>query len=200
LAVGGIVVAASSALALTQDVATAVLYAGALLEMFGLATVALGLSEVRRSFGQPSIWQKLLAWARQVASAFRPPHPITLQAGAVGMAIVAGKARAIVGAGPDSSLDRRVAILEENLNRLRDEVDGIESEIKKEAGAVKDALIRERQARDNELRKMTARMEDLAVGGLHLELVGLTWLVFGGLGTSVPDQLAKLLLWFSKLG
>lgn len=107
LAVAGALIAVFLGLALAQDLATAVLYTGALLEMFGLATVAFGLSEVRRSFGRPSIRQKLLAWFRQVASAFRPPKPITAQAGAVGMAMVAGKARAIISAGPDSPLDRR---------------------------------------------------------------------------------------------
>lgn len=91
-----------------------------------------------------------------------------------------------------------MAILEENLNRLRDEVDGIESEIKKEIGTVTDALSRERQIRDAELRKVAAQMEELAVGGLRLELVGLTWLVFGGLCTSIPDQLARLLRWCSQ--
>ena len=76
-------------------------------------------------------------------------------------------------------------------------VDANESKIRKEVGAVRDALSREQQARDNELRKMAAQMEELAVGGLHLELVGLTWLVFGGLGTSIPDQIARLLRWLS---
>jgi hypothetical protein len=40
---------------------------------------------------------------------------------------------------------------------------------------------------------MTVRLEELAVGGLHLEWVGLSWLVLGVLGTSIPDEIAKLL-------
>jgi hypothetical protein len=197
LAAAGILAAAFFGWVLSHDPSAGVLYAGTMLEMFGLATVAFGLSEVRRSFGRPSLWQKFLAWLRQIAGAFRPPKPITLQANAGGVAIVGSKARLIVSAGPGSSLDRRVAILEENLNRLRDEVDANENGIKKEVGAVRDALSREQQARDNEFRKIAAQMEELAVGGLHLELVGLTWLVFGGLGTSIPDQIARLLRWLS---
>lgn len=197
LATFGILIAALFGWMLSHDGSTGVLYAGTMLEMFGLATVAFGLSEVRRSFGRPSLSQKFLAWLRQVAGAFRPPKPVTLQANAGLMATVGGQARLTVRAGPDSSLDRRVAILEENLDRLREEVDANESKIKKEVGAVRDALSREQQARDNEFRKMGAQMEELAVGGLHLELVGLTWLVVGGLGTSIPDQIARLLCWLS---
>lgn len=198
LAIAGILVAVVVGWVLSHDVSGGVLYAGTMLEIFGLATVAFGLSEVRRSFGRPSLAQKFLAWLRQIAGAFRPPRPITLQANAGGMAMAGGEARLMVSAGPDSSLDRRVAILEENLDRLREEVDAKESKMKKELGAVRDALSREQQARQNELHRMAAQTEELAVGGLHLELVGLTWLVFGGLGTSIPDQIARLLCWLSN--
>jgi hypothetical protein len=197
LAIAGILVAAFFGWVLSHDASAGVLYAGATLEMFGLGTVAFGLSEVRRSFGRPSLREKCLAWLSQVASAFRPPKPITLQANAGLEAIVGVGARLIVRAGPGSSLDQRVAILEENLNRLRDEVDANESKIKREVAAVREALSREQQARDNEVRRMAAHMEELAVGGLHLELVGLTWLVFGGLGTSIPGEVARLLCWLS---
>ena len=107
--------------------------------------------------------------------------------------MMSGEVRALVSAGPGTSLDRRVALLEENLNRLRDEVDAKENKIGRELSAVRGAIEEERRAREKEARRITRQMEELAVGGLHLELIGLTWLVLGVLGTSIPDEVAKLL-------
>jgi hypothetical protein len=33
----------------------------------------------------------------------------------------------------------------------------------------------------------------VAIGGLHLEMVGLVWLFLGIVGTSIPDGIAALL-------
>lgn len=144
-------------------------------------------------FGRPSLSQKILAWFRQIAAAFRPPKPVTFQAGTGGVAIASGEARLVVRAGTQASLDRRVVILEENLDRLRDQVDAKETKLRNELGTVRDALGHEQRARESESRHIAVKMEELAVGGLHLEFVGLIWLVLGVLGTSIPDEIAKLL-------
>jgi hypothetical protein len=86
-----------------------------------------------------------------------------------------------------------VAILEGNLTRLQDELDVQRNEIGQGLDAVRDALGREQRVRETESCRMTVRLEELAVGGLHLEWVGLSWLVLGVLGTSIPDEIAKLL-------
>jgi hypothetical protein len=192
-ALAGVIVAIVVGFGLSANTSAGVRYAGMMLQIFGLGTVAIGLSQVRRSFGRPSLVEKVVAWFRQLVAAFLPPKPITGQANAGGVVTVAGEARVVVRAGPDASLDRRVTILEENLDRLRDEIDAKESKVRTELSTVKAAVEQEQRARETEARRLSSQMEELAVGGLHLELIGLAWLILGVLGTSIPDELAKLL-------
>lgn len=193
MALAGVIVAIVLGFGLSANTSAGVRCAGTMLQIFGLGTVAIGLSQVRRSFGRPSLVEKVVAWLRQLAAAFLPPKPITLQAHIRGVATASGEARAIVRAGPGASLDRRVTILEENLNQLRDEIDARENKVRTELSTVKAAVEQEQRARETEARQLSKQMEEFAVGGLHLELVGLTWLILGVLGTSIPDELAKLL-------
>lgn len=193
LALGGIAIAFLVGWKLSANDTAGIRYAGTVLQVLGLATVAVGLSDLRRLFGKPSFSQKVLAWLRQIWTAFRSPKPSTLQIDNVVVETTLSELSPSGGAGPGASLDYRVAILEENLNRLRDEFNVQVSKIRKELGAVHGALDHEQRAREAETSQMAARLEELAVGGLHLESVGLLWLVFGVLGTSIPDEIAKLL-------
>jgi hypothetical protein len=51
-----------------------------------------------------------------------------------------------------------------------------------------------RQTGDANISKL---LEGFAVGGIHLELVGLAWLLLGMFGTSIPKELADLLYYVS---
>jgi hypothetical protein len=124
LALGGIAfasalgVAGALVLGLAATSPAAVRYAGTTLEVLGIATVAVGLREVRKRFGRPSFRQEVLAWFQQIAAVFGPPKAYGLRAEVGGIAITGGKARLVHRAGPGASLESRVAILEEGLERL----------------------------------------------------------------------------------
>lgn len=193
VAVAGVVFATVLGFQLSHTKSAGVRYAGMVLQIMGLATVAIGLSQVRQLFGRPSLLWKVLTWFRRIAAAFCRPKPTVVQANTGTIAIRSGRARVMVRASPEDSLDRRVALLEENLYRLQDEVDAKEKEFKKELGTVRDALGQEQRSRETEDRKVSAKLEELAIGGLHLEFVGLIWLALGVLGTSIPDEIACLL-------
>lgn len=55
LALGGVALAALVGWALAGAASAGVRYAGTVLQVLGLATVAAGLSQVRRLFGRPSL-------------------------------------------------------------------------------------------------------------------------------------------------
>ena len=169
-------------------------YAGTALQICGLGVVARGLSKVRKSFGRPSLGEKVVAWFRQLGAAFFPPRLITAQGDMGGVARATGEMRGVVVAGPDASLDRRVTILEDNFHRLREELDAKETQVRTELRTLKAAVVQEQRAREAEARRISSHMEDFAVGGLHLEFVGLTWLFLGVLGTSLPDDLVTRLV------
>jgi hypothetical protein len=60
-------------------------------------------------------------------------------------------------------------------------------------GTVRDDVQRETQERQAAEQRTFRQIEEVAIGGLHLEIVGLVWLFFGVLGTSIPDEIARWL-------
>lgn len=192
LAVGGVIFAAALGLWLSANLSAGVRYAGTMLQIFGLATVAIGLNEIRKCFGQPSLLERFTAWFRQLATAFRRPTPISVNVHEDAMAITGSDVRLEVNPGADAPLDRRVALLEENLKRLRNEVDAKEKKIMGELSTLTGVIDEERRSRETEARRISSQLEEFAVGGLHLEIIGLVWLFLGVLGTSIPDEIAAL--------
>ena len=89
-------------------------------------------------------------------------------------------------------LDPRVALLEENLKRLRNELDAKEKKLMENLNTVRGVLEEERAVKGNRSSRLSNQLEEFAVGGLHLEIIGLVWLFLGVLGTSIPDEIAAL--------
>jgi len=193
LALGGIALSFGVGRLVSPDLSAAVRYAGTVLQVLGLATVAFGLSKIRRLFGRPSLPLKIWGWFRQLASAFETPKPITLQASIEVSVVMSGDLSVVRAAGPGASLEDRVSVLEENLSRLRDELAVKKQKFQEGIQTVKEQIERETQERRTENQQIARRTEELAVGGLHLETVGLLWLVFGVVVTSIPDEIAAVL-------
>lgn len=193
LALGGVALSFFVSWLFSVTLSAAVRHAGTMLQVLGLATVAIGLSEMRRLFGRPSLRRRVAAWFRRVIATFRTPEPITLQASGSFSAAWFGEARVVRGVPPGAPLEDRVAVLEDNLGRLRDELDAKEEKIRREMATVREGLEHESQERRVENQRMAQTVEEVAVGGLHLEFVGLIWLVLGVLGTSIPDEIAAFL-------
>ena len=89
-------------------------------------------------------------------------------------------------------MDPRVALLEENLKRLRNELDAKEKKLMGNLNTVRGVLEEEPRSRETEARRLSNQLEEFAVGGLHLEIIGLVWLFLGVLGTRIPDEIAAL--------
>ena len=169
-----------------------VLYAGTALQGFGLLTVAFGLSKTRQKFGHPSIPTKFLAWFGKLAEAIRPPKPVTIQVGAASIGTSGAVGRATVSAGSGASVEQRLSILEGNLNLLRGELDTEILEIHRRLKDTKENLQRESHERREGIQDINNNIEELAIGGLHLETIGLTWLFIGVIGASIPDEVVKI--------
>jgi hypothetical protein len=106
---------------------------------------------------------------------------------------MAADAERIVTAGPEASLEARVTVLEGNLSRLRDKLDRKVQDVRREPGTVREGIERETQERQAADATTTRIIEEVEVGGLHLEAIGLAWLLLGALGTTFPDEIAATL-------
>ena len=178
----------------TVSLSATIRYAGMTLQWLGLFRVAVDLRRLRRQFRQPSLPGEIWSWFRQLAAAFVPPKPISAQASIVlGGTTLAGAGRVVRSAGPGASLESRVAILEEGVNGLRNELEAKEHGLRRELGSVRESIDHESKARQTQNQQTLDTIKDVAVGGLDLEFVGLVWLLLGVLGTSIPDEIARLI-------
>lgn len=112
------------ALPFSTSMSQTVRCAGMVLQIAGLLVVAFGLRKLRCMFNRPSTSQNTIRWFRRVASAFTAPKVITAQMSTrLGDATLKAEDRANETSNTESALDERVAIIEENLRKLRDELD-----------------------------------------------------------------------------
>jgi hypothetical protein len=167
-----------------------------LLQLLGLATVAVGLSNMRRLFGRPSVGEKLAGWWHRLVSVFtsRPPVHARLNAMA-GHITLSGKGRVRHSVGSDAPVERRLTVLEENVNLLQKQVDEDVDELRGRIAGLKAQADREAQERRQDVERTARQVEEVAVGGLHLESIGLLWLALGVVGTSVPAEIAACIAW-----
>jgi len=193
LFVGGLILAWVVSDLVSKTRHDAVLYTGTMLQIFGLTTVAIGLQQDRRMFDRPSFRAATLNWFRRLAAAFTGPKSITGQASLVGCMTMTGDLRVVLGPRPGATLDERVSTLEKNLTLLRDELDTKLQGLRRELGTVKESIEHESQERRAADEKTGREIEEVAIGGLHLEWVGLFWLFFGFIAGSFPDVIAEWL-------
>ena len=177
----------------SSDMSAAVRYAGTVLQMLGLLAVAHGLRETRKLFGAPTMMRRVWGWFGRLRRVFRRPEPIILQASAAGFSLATGRARLRRGVGAGATVEQRVEVLEANLQSHEQEFDQTTNDLSSKSGQLEKNLSRERDERKAADDKTWRQIEEVAIGGLHLELVGLWWLALAVLGTSIPDELASLL-------
>jgi hypothetical protein len=149
---------------------------------------------MRQEFGKPSLANHARNWVRRFGSAFKSPAPILLRADAAGaIGIVGGDLRARRGAGSGATVEQRLDVLTENLRLLEEEFDRRVKHLDDKSAELSKALLREGSARKAAYERTSRQIENVAVGGLHLEWAGLLWLILGVVGTSMPDELAGIL-------
>ncbi len=190
----GVVAAVSGALLLPGAADDRVRYAGLVLQLLGIVTVAFGLHDRRRLFNRPSYTDELRALTAQI------PWPRKAQPIHVGVAAIveaSATVKAMGWRGPRESVEDRLAALEENLETLKGEQAKTSKELQQERTKRSEDLNLERQWRESALGEIQTRLETLGAGGLHLERTGLVWLAFGvALGT-VPSEIVKAIAYLS---
>lgn len=165
------------------------LIAGWLLQIAGLGTVAQGIRQVRKQFGQGTLLEAVKKWWG------RRDGVVHLAAGG----LVAGSAT-VTGAGlvsrrPAETLEERVTYLERDLAQLASRVEAGVSDLRKELTASKDAIAFEARQREKETSELKSNMKLFATGGLYVSVMGLVWLAFGITLATIPTEILALFEW-----
>jgi hypothetical protein len=158
-------------------------HSGILLQLAGLITVAIGIHQTRHRFGRPTYRAGIKRWLADLKNAALLP-PIT------GSGHVTGdlRAHASGSATVSATLTRATSTLEERLEDLEGVVDDLKKRLSESIRdnsqamqAIREALAGEKADRERSNADLRSLLEEQSAGGLHLELMGLVWLLFGTL-------------------
>jgi phosphoglycerate-specific signal transduction histidine kinase len=96
---------------------------------------------------------------------------------------------------PGAPLHKRISLLEVQLEDLEDELDRQRQELQAEIERSRKSVLDLLSAQAGELQSVASKLEEVAVGGSTLQLVGWTWLVLGVICATFPQELAGLFGW-----
>lgn len=154
--------------------------AGGGCELIGLGTVALGVSETRRTFtNRPSLVAKLTAPARRLIRRFRRRKTV-VAAGASVIGVASMAARGVVKTNWEQlSLKEKVERLQSVADRHEDMISDLGARVDKETEERQAGDSREQREREEVRRTLEQRISDAAAGGLSLETVGVAFFALG---------------------
>lgn len=167
---------------------------GMSLQLLGVILAGVGLRDTRRAFeDQPTTWESIKQWWTG-RPRFGPQHNV-LAASATALGVFGTSARLSVTAGPNASLDQRVAVLERGHAALFDEVGKLSEETKQKIGKLSNAMALERSERQEADKGIKERLKKAVAGGLPLGVVGAGFFFVGIIGASLSPEIA---LWFGE--
>lgn len=160
---------------------------GMALQLIGVFLVGVGLRDTRQAFDdQPTTFGAIKQWWSGRPKFGPRNHILSAEGASFGVSFGSARGRAV--AGPNTSLDQRVSILEQGHADLFDEVGALSEEMKKKTDELSAALKVERSEREqadqqtkNELRKAVAEGIPLGLVGVICFLLGIT------AGTASPE-------------
>lgn len=153
---------------------------GGMLEVLGLFTVALGISDARAKFtNRPSLLQKIRNFLVRVAVKLKLRKPKTVYASGTATATASGSARGRVGFGFQGSLDERVKRLQEIAQRHENMISDLQGHLEDEKAERKrgDEQVADRLSASE--RRLEERISEAAAGALTLETWGVALFVLG---------------------
>lgn len=174
------------------ELADRVRWAGLLLQFAGLWTVAIGLGESRRLFNKEPIWRATVGWISRFRYVFVLRNPVTHIIEHQGLTVSTSVAMDALVTRANRTPEERIAELERSVTEIRDKLG---SQIGALRSDTDKSLEEERRERAEHDRRIGEQVETAVIGGIHLELSGLFYLIFGILLATIPGEAAALLQW-----
>jgi hypothetical protein len=159
------------------------------LQLCGIGTVAWGNRKTRKLFGEKSYPARFREWrARRTASRALTGAAMMAEIGDMSSA----EAYLSQTAGPDATVERRITVLEANLDDLRQRHDKTRRELQEESRTRKAAVDAERQTREHGDEDVRAVIREAAAGGLDLSAMGVLWLFAGVILGTASQEIVSL--------
>ena len=166
-------------------------YSGLALELLGVATVAINLRGKRVLFSKPNFlvllknllnertkWKPVI---RSVSASFNSSY-----------SIFASKVNVLY-ASSTNTIEDRLLTAEKNISILHDDMLAFETDIyKKQVDVVKIMQVQQ-QVHDSAVQEIKTLMEDMAAKNISFEALGVYWLFWGLILSSIPNEILHIL-------
>jgi len=163
---------------------------GLTLQLFGMSTVVLGIRMTRQFFGHPGFIETAIQWLRR----FPTRRPVITAEVAIEIPMPSLSAFAHQWTNPsDESPEARLTALEANLNIVNERVTQVHNLHDQDIRNIEHLLHLERITRENQNQEIRRTVELTETGGLTISLMGLVWLIFGIIMSTIPNEIANLL-------
>jgi len=168
-------------------------FVGLIFQICGVLIAAWGLLDIRKLFELPTIRQITREWFRRFPP-FRPKSKhVTVEMG-TGHYSLTGYAPDIwIGAGPTASIEQRLSVLEDNLQRVNQKTVDIQNQLNSEVRAHKEALAQASRSLKQTAEDIHHKLELTETSGLQLSFVGLVWLGVGLIISTIPNEIIRLI-------
>ena len=159
---------------------------GLCFQIIGFLLVAWQLINLSRLFSKPSALNQFVDFWRNFPTPYIRDVSISahITSGAPTM-----EARLSVKAGPNTTLERRVEIIEDELRVVTDDLMRTRKSLNTHKSDNKQALKKIEEETRTSVEKVEKLMDDAVVGGIHWEWIGTLYFVIGvGLATAAPEM------------
>lgn len=190
---GAIVLVLGVALCLPICRETALRWAGMSIELLGIGTVVIGLDAKRRLFKLPSFLENALSWVQRRPKWKAIPINLAAKLTVDSLTLSGSLETAIVrrGTPEGASLEDRIKALEQNLETVQKAQSDIKKRLDHEKMDRQQALTTEKQERKEADDNLLAILEDLGSGGLHLEAMGIFWVMVGVILATISNDITS---------
>ena len=164
---------------------------GLLLQLCGIGTVVWGLRQTRKLFGRPGFFENLVEWLKRFPK--YKPRAVSIEGNITLPRIqLAGSAHGWQSAGPEASIEKRLAVVERNLLDLNQRLVQVQQRIDDETRKITSELHEERVLREKEDGETKRKIELSQTGGLSISIMGLVWLLLGVILSTASAEIVKL--------
>jgi hypothetical protein len=161
---------------------------GVMLQLLGLVTVAIGLRNMRKLFGRPSFAEWFRDWLSRFLLNFRKPEPIEITPAPATASSGVGQPTVRISASADSTSEERISLIERDVDLLRTSLDRLQKDfaenLRKLSGRTTQHVLTLKRVD----RQLQSQLQEVAVGGLRLEVLGLSWLLIGLVLATLPQE------------
>ena len=173
-------------------------WTGMLLQIGGVGTVAWGLSKTLQLFGKPNVLDSVVQWIGAFPRLLRKGTGQTVRLG-FSENITVGHDMSVSTLKPKpQTVEAQIEWLIERIEKQKRRIHKLEQQAKEQTEILKEKVQQETSERASEDDRINQHvLEEVAIGGLHLEFMGVVWLVVGIVLSSFPAELGGVLSLFA---